>query len=155
MTYHIPALYAVSHVALGALSFWWPLIIAVFMLYQILQYILGVRFFLLNSECAGNGECIASGNSWPHTMNKIVQFALGWCIAAIFLAVLRPSRVSKTTQNCATPLQSSCAAESLPCRCVSHRELGLSVTVQNEKCGIVSYCPYMRLWRVNERNPEV
>lgn len=67
----IPIIYQISHYILGALSYHYIFILPLFLLYQIFQYLFGIRYFLLTNT-------IKRGNSIQHTTFKIAQFLLGY-----------------------------------------------------------------------------
>lgn len=71
-----PPLYQLSHIVIGYasyhLKFLWPLIL----FYQLIQYVLGVRFFFFSSE-------IKKGNSLSHTVEKLLDYVVGYLIAIV------------------------------------------------------------------------
>ena len=73
--YQTPPLYMAIHVVGGALSYFYPLLIVLFVAYQLLQLILGIRFFVFTME-------IREGNSILYTLYKLAQFFIGYGIAA-------------------------------------------------------------------------
>jgi hypothetical protein len=62
------------HVAGGALSYFYPALIALFVAYQLLQLILGLRFFVFTME-------IREGNSILYTLYKLAQFFVGYALS--------------------------------------------------------------------------
>lgn len=71
-----PPTYQFFHVITGYASYYytflWPLILA----YQLIQYYLGVRFFIFSSE-------IKQGNSLTHTVSKLLDYVCGYLLANI------------------------------------------------------------------------
>ena len=85
-TYSIPILYIISHVLIGYLGYFFPTIIVCFILYQLYQYTIDIRFFLLSScKTKKNHE---KGNNFKHTCRKLgeasIGFILGWLINSDF-----------------------------------------------------------------------
>jgi len=80
--YQTPPLYMALHVVGGAISYFYPALIALFVAYQLLQLILGVRFFVFTME-------IRQGNSVLYTLYKLAQFLVGFA-AAFFIENRRP-----------------------------------------------------------------
>jgi len=74
--YETPPLYIILHIVLGFISYKYPLLLVAFVLYQFLQYGLGVRFFGFTLE-------VKSGNSLDYTVYKLAQFGLGLVLAMI------------------------------------------------------------------------
>jgi hypothetical protein len=72
--YQTPPLYMAIHVIGGAISYFYPILIALFVAYQLLQLILGIRFFVFTME-------IRKGNSILYTLYKLAQFFVGIGIA--------------------------------------------------------------------------
>lgn len=72
-----PMIYTISHVLLGFIAVWYPLLGLLFIAYQLLQYILNIRFFLFSME-------IKKGNSAYHTMKKLGEIAIG-CIIGLLI----------------------------------------------------------------------
>ena len=73
MFYYKPAIYTVSHLALGFAAAWYPVVGAVMVVYQLLQLALNVRFFLFEMK-------IREGNTWQHTALKLSEVGLGYVI---------------------------------------------------------------------------
>lgn len=71
-----PLIYTISHVFLGLIAVWYPLLGLLFIAYQLLQYILNIRFFLFSME-------IKEGNSAYHTMKKLGEIAIGFVIGLL------------------------------------------------------------------------
>ena len=71
-----PLIYTISHVFLGFIAVWYPLLGLLFIAYQLLQYILNIRFFLFSME-------IKEGNSVYHTMKKLGEIAIGFVIGLL------------------------------------------------------------------------
>jgi hypothetical protein len=83
-TYVVPPAYVFTHLFLGAAAVTYVSIIPSFVGYQLLQYALGCRFFLLDAK-------VLPGNSWCHTLKKTAHFALGYAVAWIGVALARIS----------------------------------------------------------------
>jgi hypothetical protein len=64
-----------THIAGGALAYFYPILLILFMAYQLLQLTLNIRFFVFTME-------IHEGNSILYTLYKIAQFLVGYGIAA-------------------------------------------------------------------------
>ena len=77
--YQTQPLYMAIHVAGGAISYFYPILITLFVAYQLLQLILGIRFFVFTME-------IRQGNSILYTLYKLAQFFIGYGAAAIAAA---------------------------------------------------------------------
>ena len=77
--YQTPPLYMALHVAGGAVSYFYPLLMWLFVAYQLLQLVLGIRFFVFTME-------IREGNSILYTLYKLAQFFGGFATAAIIAA---------------------------------------------------------------------
>lgn len=75
MSYETPPLYMAAHVIGGFISYYYPVLIALFVAYQLLQLILGIRFFVFMME-------IREGNSILYTLYKLAQFFAGYLVAA-------------------------------------------------------------------------
>lgn len=73
--YQTPPLYIAIHVIGGAISYFYPILIALFIGYQLLQLALGIRFFVFTME-------IREGNSILYTLYKLAQFFVGYVSAA-------------------------------------------------------------------------
>ena len=73
--YQTPPLYMALHIVGGAISYFYPLLIWLFVAYQLLQLALGGRFFVFTME-------IREGNSVLYTLYKLAQFFVGYGIAA-------------------------------------------------------------------------
>jgi hypothetical protein len=73
--YQTPPLYMAIHIAGGVLAYFYPILLLLFVAYQMLQLSLNIRFFAFTME-------IREGNSILYTLYKIAQFLLGYGIAA-------------------------------------------------------------------------
>lgn len=74
MTWHIPILYIVIHVAIGFAAYYSNPILFAFLAYQVLQYAFNIRVFAFEGH-------IRSGNSFAHTLIKLGQTAVGYAAA--------------------------------------------------------------------------
>ncbi len=72
-TWHKPPLYTASHIGFGVLSFFMPVLIPIFIVYQLIQYFYNVRFFIRERQ-------IRDKNSIAHTSVKFAEFILGLLI---------------------------------------------------------------------------
>jgi hypothetical protein len=74
-----PPFYTASHIASGVLSYYFPIVFPFVVMYHAVQYILNIRFFILE-------KAIRHGNSLSHTILKLAETLLGLLIAsAIYL----------------------------------------------------------------------
>lgn len=80
--YETPPLYLASHLLIGVISYFYPLLFLLFIAYQLLQLTLGVRFFLFSWE-------IKKGNSPIYTYYKIMQTAVGVFLTHLLHPYLR------------------------------------------------------------------
>lgn len=71
-----PGYYAVSHVAFGFIGVWYPIVLALAILYQIVQYVFQVRVFPVEGT-------IRSGNSLAHTGLKLAEMAFGYILGRV------------------------------------------------------------------------
>ena len=81
--YDKPLIYLFIHFALGVASAWYNWIIYTMVIYQVVQLILGKRFFLFEWE-------LKDGNSVKHTSVKLIEFFIGYAIGT----AVRFSRLS-------------------------------------------------------------
>lgn len=72
-TWYKPPIYIATHIGLGIVSFFVPVLIAIFAVYQLIQYFLDVRFFIRERE-------IRDKNSILHTATKFAEFGVGLLI---------------------------------------------------------------------------
>ena len=80
----IPFIYSLSHYLLGFLSFRFKFLIVIFIIYQLIQYVFNIRFFLLNKKCITNlKNCVKKGNSLLHTLRKFGEFLIGYLLSQI------------------------------------------------------------------------
>ena len=77
--YQTPPLYMAIHVAGGAVAYFYPILLILFLVYQLLQLSLNIRFFVFTME-------IHEGNSILYTLYKTAQFFVGYGLAAVFSA---------------------------------------------------------------------
>jgi hypothetical protein len=71
MIYEKPIYYTLFHILIGFLSYDYPILFWGFLIYQGLQYVLNVRFFVIEWK-------IAQENSWQHTALKVGEFFVGY-----------------------------------------------------------------------------
>lgn len=72
--YQTPPLYMAIHVAGGAVAYFYPILLILFLAYQLLQLSLNIRFFVFTME-------IHEGNSILYTLYKMAQFFVGYGLA--------------------------------------------------------------------------
>ena len=73
MQFQTPPLYFLIHVLTGMISYFYPIIIILSLMYQFLQLALNGRFFLFEWE-------FKTGNSLAYTLYKISQYVLGYAL---------------------------------------------------------------------------
>lgn len=78
MIYVKPAIYTVSHVLIGFIAVWFPVLAVLMVAYQIAQYMFDVRFFLFSLE-------FKKGNSFEHTFMKLAEMGLGYGLGLLVL----------------------------------------------------------------------
>ncbi len=71
--YDKPFIYTLSHIVAGAIAVFYPLVLWLFLVYQLLQLALDVRFFGLSRE-------IRPGNNPLHTARKLGEFVSGYSV---------------------------------------------------------------------------
>jgi hypothetical protein len=71
--YTKPWYYTATHILLGYIAVWYPILIIVVLLYQFAQYGLDVRVFPLEGV-------IRKGNSLEYTLFKVAEYCLGYGI---------------------------------------------------------------------------
>lgn len=80
----IPLLYSLSHYLLGFFAYYFRFILFIFIIYQLIQYIFNIRFFLLSKECLINiKNCVKKGNNLKHTLHKLGEFFIGYILSLI------------------------------------------------------------------------
>jgi hypothetical protein len=77
MLFDRPLYYTVIHVTIGLIAAWYPPLLPLFLIYQLVQLLLNKRFFLFEGE-------VRDGNSLPHTALKIAE-VLGGFVLGRFL----------------------------------------------------------------------
>ena len=73
MLYERPPIYAISHIGIGFIAAWYPIIGVIGIIYQLAQLILNIRFFPLQFSWA-------KGNNIHHTTVKLLEMLLGYCL---------------------------------------------------------------------------
>ena len=78
-----PPKYILSHVCFGTLASLLSkklqkIVIILFLCYQIWQFLINKRYFPLEFR-------FEEGNTIEHTLNKIGQFCLGYCIGLVYI----------------------------------------------------------------------
>lgn len=71
MLYERPYYYMVSHLAIGFVAAWIPLLGILAILYQLYQYAFGIRIFPVEGV-------IQKGNSISHTSLKLAEIGVGY-----------------------------------------------------------------------------
>ena len=76
--YHIPKLYSFSHVLIGYLGYSSPSILIWFVIYQLYQYCINRRFFLVPYyPYPTNNKRYQDGNTIDHTLHKLFECVIG------------------------------------------------------------------------------
>jgi hypothetical protein len=70
-----PPFYTASHIASGVLSYYYPFLFPIVILYHVVQYGMNIRFFILE-------KAIRQGNSLSHTLLKLTEILIGLLTAA-------------------------------------------------------------------------
>ena len=76
MLYERPYYYAISHILIGFIAVWYPVIGVIGVMYQLAQWILNVRFFPVELSWK-------PGNNRYHTGMKLFEIGLGYTIGYI------------------------------------------------------------------------
>jgi hypothetical protein len=76
MLYERPRFYAISHILIGLIAVWFPIVGGIGVLYQLAQYAFNVRTFPRELR-------IEKGNSWQHTSLKLFEMAIGFAIGSL------------------------------------------------------------------------
>lgn len=66
-------IYRVSHVLLGFIGVWYPLVAVLAVAYQVIQYVLNVRVFPMEGR-------IKKGNTVQHTGMKLFEVFVGYTL---------------------------------------------------------------------------
>lgn len=90
-TYRIPFLYSASHYIIGYLGYSYPQFLILFIIYQLYQYCIDVRFYLLPYN-SYNSLSYQKGNSLQHTMKKLCEAFVGLIIAFLIRRIV-PSKI--------------------------------------------------------------
>ena len=77
-----PIIYVLSHILIGFVGYHYPPLLCLFLFYQLYQYFLNKRFFLLPQQFY-KSDIQVDGNTLHHTLNKLLQGVLGYCLASI------------------------------------------------------------------------
>lgn len=80
MLYERPPIYAISHIIIGFIAVWFPIIGIIGIIYQLAQYILDIRTFPRELK-------IEKGNSWQHTTLKLTEMGIGYLIGYIITII--------------------------------------------------------------------
>ena len=73
VNYYKPWYYTTSHVIIGFVAVWYPLIGILALIYQFGQLLFNVRIFPVEGK-------ILQGNSVEHTLKKLAEIGLGYSI---------------------------------------------------------------------------
>ena len=76
MLYERPPYYAISHILIGFIAVWYPLVGIVGVIYQLIQYIFNIRVFPITMS-------IKNGNNLGHTSLKLVEIGLGYALGYV------------------------------------------------------------------------
>lgn len=71
--YYKPWYYTASHVGIGFLAVWYPILGILAIVYQVGQLVFNVRVFPVEGT-------IKQGNSIHHTVKKLIEITLGYAI---------------------------------------------------------------------------
>ena len=74
-------IYFITHLILGFVGYFYPMVLYGTIGYQVLQYGMDVRFFLFEGV-------IKSGNSLEHTAMKLGEVGIGYILAVLYKCVL-------------------------------------------------------------------
>lgn len=75
-SYQKPWYYILSHIVLGFIGAFYPIVIILAAIYQLGQLMLNIRIFPIEGK-------IEEGNSIYHTSKKISEYAIGYIIGKI------------------------------------------------------------------------
>jgi hypothetical protein len=75
MFYRHPV-YLITHLLIGFASYYYIKLLYIAITYQLLQYVLNIRFFIFDLE-------IKNGNSIEHTTTKICELLAGYVLALL------------------------------------------------------------------------
>ena len=89
--YKKPFYYCLIHVVAGIIAFYYPIFGVVFLLYQLSQYFLNVRYFMFEWK-------IKDGNSLAHTSVKIGEFCVGLLIGYVVHRVYERKKKKKQSR---------------------------------------------------------
>lgn len=81
--YETPWPYIIIHIAIGSLSYFYPILWIPILLYNFGQLALGGRFFFHRMR-------LEPGNTLAYTLYKLAQFGIGYAITAFFIRVTKP-----------------------------------------------------------------
>ncbi len=73
MLYDRPFYYAISHIVIGLIAAWYPLVGVIGVLYQLFQYIFNIRTFPFELR-------YEHGNSFQHTGLKVLEMIFGYVV---------------------------------------------------------------------------
>ncbi len=73
MLYERPSYYAISHILIGFMAVWYPVIGIIGIIYQLAQYILNIRFFPVELSWE-------KGNNIYHTGMKVLEIGIGYLL---------------------------------------------------------------------------
>ena len=76
MLYERPFYYAISHILIGFIAVWYPVVGVIGVMYQLAQFILNVRFFPIELTWE-------KGNNLYHTGLKVLEIGIGYSIGYI------------------------------------------------------------------------
>ena len=80
MLYERPYYYMISHILIGFISVWYPIVGILGIIYQLLQYFLNIRIFCIEMR-------IKKGNSIDHTALKIFEIVIGYSLGYIINSI--------------------------------------------------------------------
>ena len=74
--WHKPAVYVVIHILTGVIAYYYPTFLFFILGYHLLQYSLDVRVFIFQWK-------IEKGNSFEHTVVKLLEVLFGYLLAMV------------------------------------------------------------------------
>jgi hypothetical protein len=77
MIFKRPYIYLITHIVLGFIGYYYPIVLYSTIGYQAFQYLMNFRFFLFE-------RTIKSGNSLEHTGLKLAEIGLGYLLAVLY-----------------------------------------------------------------------
>lgn len=82
MVFNRPPVYLITHLILGFIGYYYPVVLYGTIGYQAFQYIFDFRFFLFE-------DAIKHGNSISHTAVKLAEVGVGYLVAVLYDYIAR------------------------------------------------------------------